>query len=292
MAKICFYCGKELAAGERCNCRTATSGKPDNSGSSTSSASSASSSSSSSHDAKSEKHAREEQAKRTRDKQSKQSRAKEQERFYKQSEKKAKPKFNWQSFLLRLMTSSGYEPNDKLPRKIGYSLLQCLIRPVNAIETFVQRQDFALSIFYLVLFSLATGLATSRFSGFTLTVFAEGFLIGAALALILNGLFILAFRFLGRIRFSFRQIISAFSAPAFFYSLFFLFAATGRTTIISFIMTIMAGVVAGSILHFLSVKSLARQTSEQVVVNVILVYVIFFSIAGIILNLVSPALMI
>lgn len=275
MAKICFYCGKELAAGERCSCRTA---EP------------SASASSSSQDAKNEKRAREEQAKRARYEQEK--RDKEQQRFYRQSNRKVKPKFNWQAFLLRLMTSSGYNQNDKLPQKIGYSLLQCLIRPVNAIETFVQRQDFALSIFYLVLFSLASGLAIGRFSGFTLMNFAKGILIGASLAVILNGLFILAFRFLGKIRFSFRQIISAFSAPAFFYSLFFLFAATGRTTIISFILTIMAGVVAGSVLHFLSVKSLARQTSEQVVVNVILVYVIFFSVAGIILNLVSPVLLI
>lgn len=274
MAKICFYCGKELTSSEHCSCRTNTSGNSDGSSKSASESSN--------------KKPRDDQAKKARDEQTK--RAKEQSRYYEQSNRKPKPKFNWQSFLLRLMTTSGYEANDKLPRKIGYSLLQCLLRPVTAISTFVQRQDFSLSIFYLILFSLAAGLAVSRFFGFTLLAFLKGSLLGLAVALILNGLFILAFRYLSRIRFSFRQVLSAFSAPAFFYSLFLLFAATGRTTIISFVLTIFAGSAIGSIIHFLSVKMLTRQASEQVVYNVMLVYVIFYSIVGIAFNLVTPAM--
>lgn len=279
MAKICFYCGKELTAGERCGCRTTDSGNTDNP---TSSASADSKNSKRNNTDDRAKKAREEQSKR----------AKEQAGYYRQTNKKARTKFNWQTFLLRLMTTSGYESNDKLPRKIGYSILQSLLRPVTAIDTFVQRQDFSLSIFYLVLFSLTAGLAVCRFYGFSLLMFIEGSLLGAAIALILNGLFILVLRFLSRMRFSFRQILSAFSCPAIFFSIFFLFAATGRSSIISFVLTMIAGVTVGAIFHFLAIKSLTRQTTEQVAVNVALVYVVFYSIVGIILNLVSPVLII
>jgi len=285
LAKICFYCGKELGSGERCNCRT--SGSAASNG-----GSSGNSSASGTNDSKSAKQSNTtNRANKENERQAKE-RAKEQARRAKQAQQARqaqKPKFEWRSFLLKLMTSSGYSSTDSLPKKIGYSLLQTLFRPVTAIDTFVQRQDIGLSVFYLVLFSLATGLLSLRLFGYTILTFAEGTLLGVVVALILNGMFLLAFRFLSKVRFSFMQILSTFSAPAFILSIFFLFAATGRTSLISFLLTVMAGVVAGALLQFLALKSLSRQSSDSLVINVILVYVLFFSVLGILLNLLVPA---
>lgn len=278
MAKICFYCGKELINGQSCSCRTSSS-------------SYSNTTASSSTDTKSSKDTKQsDKTNRTTKENERQAkeRAKEQAQRFKQSQKSQRAKFDWRSFFIKLMTSSGYSSSDSLPNKIGYSLLQSLLRPMTAIETFVQRQDIGLGVFYLALFSISTGLASLRLFGYSVLTFVEGAFLGLVIALILNGLFILSFRFLSKIRFSLMQLLSAFSAPSFFMSIFLLFAASGRTSIISFFLTIVTGIVAGALLQFLALKSLSRQSSDQLVVNVIFVYVVFFSIIGIIISLLVP----
>lgn len=281
MAKICFYCGKELMNGQSCSCRTSSSTY----------SKTAASSSTGSTDTKNAKDTKQSdktnRATKENERQAKE-RAKEQAHRFKQSQKAQRQKFDWRTFFMKLMTSSGYSSSDSLPRKIGYSLLQSLLRPMTAIDTFVQRQDLGLGVFYLALFSLSTGLASLRLFGYSFLTFVEGAFLGLVIALILNGLFILSFRFLSKMRFSLIQILSAFSAPSFFMSIFLLFAASGRTSMISFFLTIVTGIVAGALLQFLALKSLSKQSSDQLVVNVIFVYVVFFSIIGIIFSLLIP----
>lgn len=282
MAKICFYCGKELLTGETCNCRTSASssnGKTSTGTRDTSGQSSKPKGAESSRTADRTERERERREK---------ARLKEQTRRAREASRKQKPAFDWKTFLFKLMTSSGYSPADSFPKKAGLSFLQTILRPVTAIETFVSHQDKILGLFYIALFSLSTGLASMRFFGYTPLNFLEGSILGLVIAGIYNGLFLLVFRFLSRIRFRFNQIISTFSAPSVFLSLFLLFASSSRTGLLTFLLTLMTGIITGALLQFLSLRALSKLTSEQLVVNVIFVYVVFFAILGIILNLIMP----
>lgn len=288
MAKICFYCGKELLSGERCTCRASSTSGSTGSSSGASGTSGTSSTSRSDQSKNAKQTASSNRAKKESERQAKE-RTREQDRRARQTQRVQKPPFDWRSLLMKLMTSNGYSSSDPLPRKVGYSLLQTLFRPMTAIETFVQRQDTRLGLFYLGLFSLATGLVSLRFFGYNLLNFLEGTVLGLALALILNGLFILTLRFFAKTRFSFQQILSTFSASAFFMSLLFLFAGIGQSNLISFTLALVTGVVIGALLQFLSLKSLTRQSSDQLLIHAVFVYILFSSILGIILNLMVPA---
>ena len=283
MAKICFYCGKELSTGEHCDCLKSSSGA---SNSNSNASSKANNSNKTSH-ADTAKQTTTKNENKEKERQAKE-RAREQARRFRETQRAQKPKFDWRSFLFKLATTSGFSANDPLPRKIGYSLIQSILRPVSAIENFVKQQDIRLSMFYVILFSITAGLVSLRFFVFSLPMFLQGFVLGLVIAAILNGLCLLVFRFLSRVKFTFPQILSAFSVPALFMSIFFLFASIGSASLISILLSLITGVVAGALLHFISLKALSRQSTEKLVINVIFIYVLFFSVLGIIFNLLVP----
>lgn len=294
MAKICFYCGKELEAGERCDCRAAASAGSPKGGTAPGSSGSASARSAGSgqQDRASARKAAQEAVKEARAAKeagrNSKKRAREQARRFKQAQKKQAQPFGWQTFLRRILTGGGFFPTDPFLKKVLYSLLQSFLRPATAVDNFVRQQDKGLSVFYLVLFSLASGAVSLRYYGLSFLTFAEGMLTGCVAALVLNALYLLAFQIFSKVRFSFFQVLSSFSSPAFYLSVFFLIAAIGRQNLISFLLMMLTGIAIGSILHFLSLKSLTRQTSDQLTVIFVFVYVLFFSALSILLNLLVP----
>jgi hypothetical protein len=290
LSKTCFYCGKELSSTERCDCRnpySASAGNP----SPASAAGSGADSSKSSRQSRAEKQAQKEHERQTKE------RAKEDARRFRQARRTAGPVpgsgpvtgSGWRQALARLMSSSAYSETDSFPKKIGFSLLQTILRPVTAIETFVQRHDIALSVFYMVLFSFAVGFLSLRFFDKTIVTFLEGTVLGGLVALLLNGMFLLVFRFFSKIRLRMDRMLSSFSASALFMAVFFMIAAASGNTLISFLLTMLSGIVAGTLLHFIALKVQTHLPSDQLVVHVIFVYVLFFSMLGVLINLLIPA---
>ncbi len=278
MAKTCFYCGKDLNQGERCDCRNAFNGNSSSNGS-------AGAGSKAKNGRSSDDTAR----KREQQKEFEREQAKAKKEREKREKERTKPKsspFSWKQFLLRIMTNGSFASSDPLFRKIGHSFLQSIIRPVAAINSFVAIKDRSLSIFYLTFFSISSGILTMKMLGAGLTSFIEGAVAGLALALILNGLFVIIFKYFGKVRFSFEHMLSTFSVPSVFLSIFFLLASTGRTAGFSLLMSLITGIVIGALTQFVSLKAFTRQSTEQLMVSSILAYVVFFSIVGFILNIV------
>lgn len=278
MAKTCFYCGKDLNQGERCNCRNTTGSNPSSNGS-------ADFGSKAKNGRSSDDNAR----KRQQQKEFEREQARAKKEREKREKERARPKsspFSWKQFLLRIMTNGSFSSSDPLFRKIGHSFLQSIIRPVAAINSFVAIKDRSLSIFYLTFFSISSGILTMKMLGAGLTSFIEGVVAGLALALILNGLFVIIFKYFAKVRFSFEHMLSTFSVPSVFLSIFFLLASTGRTAGFSLLMSLITGIVIGALTQFISLKAFTRQSTEQLMVSAILAYVVFFSIVGFILNIV------
>ncbi len=278
MAKTCFYCGKDLNQGERCDCRNTT-------GSNSSSNGSADFGSKAKNGRSSDDNTR----KRQQQKEFEREQARAKKEREKREKERARPKsspFSWKQFLLRIMTNGSFSSSDPLFRRIGHSFLQSIIRPVAAINSFVAIKDRSLSIFYLTFFSISSGILTMKMLGAGLTSFIEGVVAGLALALILNGLFVIIFKYFAKVRFSFEHMLSTFSVPSVFLSIFFLLASTGRTAGFSLLMSLITGIVIGALTQFVSLKAFTRQSTEQLMVSSILAYVVFFSIVGFILNIV------
>jgi hypothetical protein len=278
LAKTCFYCGKDLNQGERCDCRNTT-------GSNSSSNGSADFGSKAKNGRSSDDNTR----KRQQQKEFEREQARAKKEREKREKERARPKsspFSWKQFLLRIMTNGSFSSSDPLFRRIGHSFLQSIIRPVAAINSFVAIKDRSLSIFYLTFFSISSGILTMKMLGAGLTSFIEGVVAGLALALILNGLFVIIFKYFAKVRFSFEHMLSTFSVPSVFLSIFFLLASTGRTAGFSLLMSLITGIVIGALTQFVSLKAFTRQSTEQLMVSSILAYVVFFSIVGFILNIV------
>ena len=295
MAKICFYCGKELNAGEKCNCRTYASQKSASDGKSSGTENSKAS-------PLNDKEAKKRQKQFERER-----KAREKQRAKNEKQGNGKSyKYNgytgpgnsgsstggWQqgrssflNFFYKFMTNQGFSKNDPLYKKAGHSILHTFFRPVSSIDAFIINKDKSVSVFYLILFAMSGGFLAMRFLGNTLISFVEGMIMSVFMASILTGLLMLSFRFLAKIKYSFINILSTLSAPFIFVSLFFFIAATGRGSVFYFATTILAGVSSGTLLHYLSLKKFSGLDSDRLVANIILVYFIFYSIAGFIFNL-------
>ncbi|MHB8961545.1 MAG: hypothetical protein ACYC5K_00110 [Saccharofermentanales bacterium] len=296
MAKICIYCGSELTSGQKCTCAGSVSrssagadtaervGSPGNasSGSARSSGSAKESARNRAAEKEQERRAKErakEQARKDSE------RAKEQARF-----RRRQPGFGGlKNFFFKLMTSRGFAPGDSFPSKISISFLQTLFKPVTAAEAFVRNRDNAVSIFYAVLFAASFSLALMRLSAFSLLRFSEGLLFGAAAYLLLNTLFMLTFRFILKARYTLTQLLSAFCPSAVYLSVFMLLASAGQTGAAAFFTTVISGLIASVLLHFVSLKAMTGQSTERLLVNTILVYFLFFMIFGMVASLVAAA---
>jgi hypothetical protein len=286
LAKICIYCGSELVSGQKCGCPGSVSRSTGNTSSASSESTGGaksngrSSSESRGNDREQSRRAREkarEQARRE------QQRAREQARFRRKADRSG----SLRAFFLRLMTSRGFSRTDSFPSKLSMSFLQTLFKPVTAAEAFTQNQDLAVSIFYLVLFALSFSLAVMRLSVFSPLRFAEGLLAGASAYLVMNALLMLSFRFLLKIRIAYTALMASFSPSAIYLTVFLLMATSGRSTDIAFYMTVISGLVAAVLLHFVSLKALTGQGTERLMVDMILVYFIFFMIFGLVASLMT-----
>jgi hypothetical protein len=277
LAKTCFYCGKELNQGERCDCRNSTTGNS-STGESTNNGSKGKNSKASEDSTRKKEQKREFEREQARAK-------KERERRDKERNKTKSPSFSWKQFFFKLMTNGSFSSSDPVLRKIGYSFLQSVIRPVSAINSFVALKDRSLSIFYILLFSISSGVLVMRLLGSGLVSFFEGVMAGLALALVLNGLFVIIFRYFVKVKYSFEHMLSTFCVPSVFLSIFFLLASTGSTKGFSIAISIVTGIVIGALTHFISMKAFTRQSTEQLLVSSILAYIVFFSLVGFILNM-------
>ena len=295
LAKICFYCGKELNTGEKCNCRTYATRNSTTAGKS--SESNAGKSNSSNEKEMKKKQKQFEKERKAREKQ----RAKNEKQGngnsyrytgYTGTNNPGGSGGGWQpkrtsffNFFYKFMTDQGFSKNDPLYKKIGYSLLHTFFRPVSSIDAFILNKDRTVSAFYLVLFAVSGGFLSMQLLGNSLISFVEGMLMSTIMVIILAGLLMLSFRFFTKVKYSFLNMLSTFSASLVFVSLFFLIASTGRGSVYYFATTIFAGISSGSILHYLSLKKFSGLDNDRLVANIILVYFIFYSIAGFILSL-------
>jgi len=296
LAKICFYCGKELNTGEKCGCRSKFNQNTN------------SSQYTSDNENKSNKNEDKDKEFKKRQKQfEKERKARERQRA--KSEKQGSGKSykydrysgnnnsgtsgsNWQpgrssllNFFYRFMTNQGFSKNEPFHKKAGYSLLHTFFKPVSAIDAFILNRDKSISIFYVLLFAVSGGFLSMRFLGNGPVSFLEGFLISVIFTLILTGLLLLSFRFFAKIKYSFINMLSTLSAPFIFVSLFFFIASTGRGSLFYSAATIVTGIISGSLLHFLALKKFSGLDNDRLIANIILVYFVFYSIVAFILNL-------
>ncbi len=289
LAKICIYCGRELGSGEKCTCTGSAARTAPGAGGAAGAAGAgwqqAPGAGGGSAGAKRESRGAREQARRQ------EQRTKEQAREQARRERgraKAQARFTRgapgaggiRDFILKVMTSRGFLKSEPFPAKAALSLFQTILRPVAGAEAFVRNCDSAVSILYIAFFSASFSLALMRVSSFTLRQFGEGLLFGAAAYLALCALTFLAFRFLLRAGYSYRQHLAAYSAPSIYLSLFLLLSSAGRTGMIPFAMTAVTGLIAAVLLHFISLKALSGQSTERLLTGMILVYFIFFMIFG------------
>jgi hypothetical protein len=278
LAKICFYCGKELGNEERCTCNATTARVNRTADSERTQSASSDSGSRDRRQRKTAEKARKERVRKARQKEAKTANS------ARSTSDRGFGSGFFQRLALKLLSGAGFNPGDPFVSKVGYSLLQSLVRPVLASDHFIRNQDVRLSVFFLLLFSVAFSVFNIRLTGFSMVNFFEGFALGIGLAALLNGVLLLIFRFIARTRYSFARLLSAFCAPSVFLSLFLFLASVGRGSPFSLITTAMAGITAGSILHYLSLRSLTSKPDDRLFMHVILSYWIFFSIAGFILT--------
>ncbi len=298
MAKICFYCGKELNTGEKCNCRTNNAQTNNFTGKA-------------SDNNKNKSYTSDEKEKKIRQKQFEKER-KEREKQRAKNEKSGNGKsykYNnysgnsktgasgsgWQAhrssvlnFFYKFMTNQGFSKKEPFHKKVGYSLMHTFLRPVSAIDAFICNKDKSISLFYTFLFAISSGLLSVKFWRNGLISFVEGFVISIIFIGILTGLLLLSFRFFTKIKYSFMNMLSTLSSSFVFMSLFIFIAASGRGNLLNSAGTITAAISAGTILHYLSLKRFSGLENDRLITNIILVYFVFYSIISFVLNLALP----
>lgn len=267
MAKICIYCGKEIVDGEKCTCRVGA----DN--------------------FKSTENNKSQKKDKKKQEQEQNRKEKERQRFTKakNASQKTSSKQGFKVFFIKLLTSKGFNRQDPLPTKFGISFLQSFLRPVTASEAFIRNNDLYLSIAYVILFSLSFSIGIMRLVGFGIASFIEGLFLGAIAILLLNLFTMLVFRFVAKVRISFMNFLSAYSLPSIFISIFILIASIGRPSVISFFTTIVSGLLASVLMHFISLKVLTGQPTERLLIVTILVYFLFLMFLSVIATLMTPA---
>ena len=149
-------------------------------------------------------------------------------------------------------------------------------------------KDKCISLFYIFLFAISSGLLSVKFGRNGLVSFAEGFAISIIFIGIITGLLLLSFRFFTKIKYSFMDMLSTLSASFVFMSLFIFTAASGRGNLLNSAGTIIAAISAGTILHYLSLKRFSGLENDRLIANIILVYFVFYSIISFVLNLALP----
>lgn len=317
MARFCFYCGRALADGEKCTCRSQDSqadsassqatgqatGQPaggrssGNPASATAGAAGGTASSSGSRAARSPAAA---------------GFAEKARRFFRTNnlfgtESKQQHGNRQQSTSRRVDLSwAGI-------RQTLRHLAQYLIRPADSVRLAAQETERQPVLLVLTIQSVAGGfflLAAARQSvmqallslnissvqgsvGFIngLFIFVQGFGVSLASSLLIVLLYHLALRYLFRQQSSFRQLLAAL-CPAFLYSAVFLLAALFAlaASIFNAVMLIFVGFAIGAILHFLALRKVAGMAEDRVLTLVIFVLVLFTGIMAILLNLSLPVL--
>lgn len=274
MAKICFYCGKELNTGEKCGCRS-------NFSQSSGAGQTAAQRGNNSENPRNDKEFKRKQKKFE---QERRSREKQRAKKHRQNNRQVKG-YTVLNFFYQFMTNQGFSKKDPFHKKLGYSFLHAFLRPVSAIDAFILNKDAGISIFYSFLFSISSGLLSIKLFGNGIVSFAEGFLITAVFIFILSGLFLLSFRFFSKIKYRFMDLLSVFSASFIFMSIFFVLAAFSGGTLIFSAATVITAISAGTLLNYLSLKRFSGLENDRLISNTIFVYFVFYSIVSFVMNL-------
>jgi hypothetical protein len=295
MARFCFYCGRALANGEKCDCRTqdrsAGSSSGDAAGGSARAAESAGGSQSTGNRAAGN-------ADRT--------------------GRSGKAKTGWQQGAYRAASgrpqrARPFNLNGASLRAMLYSLGQYIVRPVESVRLAAAETARQPVLLVLILQGAAGGLfllasarqtimqallalniSTAQTSASfinSLFIFIQGFGISLAASLLVALLYHLAMRFLFHQPAGFLRLLAALS-PAFLYSAIFLFAAffTLAASIFNAAMLILVGFAIAALLHFLALRQISGMDDNRVLTLVIFVLVLFTGILAMLLNLSLPVL--
>jgi hypothetical protein len=301
MARYCFYCGRELSAGEKCNCRT-------NGAASGQTAASANHQADARASAGSRKHCSafrrfiqffnpfspESDVQSARQKPA--AKAAKNRPAYKsgQAGRAGAAGLSWQSLKPSLVQIGRYviRPADSLSQAAFGSVRQPVVLVLvlqgiggGLLLLSATRQTFLQSLLSINIAPLWEN------SGFfnVLSIFAQGFSFTLAGSLVLTLLYFLALRFLYRQPTGFQQLLSGL-CPSFFYTTLFLFAALLilRTSLFNAAMLLLVSFAVSALAHFLAMRQILAQDDNRSLSLVIFVLILYSGILAAILNLTLP----
>lgn len=314
MARYCFYCGRELYTGDKCNCRSSdkdqstTQSSTENRAGSASAAGSAPAS-----DTSSEKYAKQ-NASKSRPKGKKSgsffqsfnpfaTNAGTQQSARSQSRPKAKPvpprrkPFSQSAAPLNLQTVLQYV------RRFGLYLA----RPADSVRSAVQNGSRRSAIGLLALLGAFSGLflltAAHRISSIlplfvvsstfidSLLMFAQGFAIAVGTSLLLTLLYYLALRYLYRQPVAFFDLIIGFAPSTLYLSIFMLLGILSMAgSIFGALMMLMVGAAVALIAQYLALGKISGFDDNRNIILITFVMMIYTSVLAMLLNLTLPIL--
>jgi hypothetical protein len=314
MARFCFYCGRALADGEKCNCRS--DGRAERTASQTAGQPSGGRSSGSPAGAKAGAAGGSTQSGNS-------ATASRPRPAVSTFAEKARVFFQSVNPFAASGKSRAGNDQRRNARRTSLSwagirqtlrhLAQYLLRPAESARLAAQETERQPVLLVLTIQAMAGGfflLAAARQSvmqallslniasvqesvGFIngLFIFVQGFGVSLASSLLIVLLYHLALRYLFRQQTSFRQLLAALS-PAFLYAAVFLLAALFAlaASIFNAVMLLFVGFAIGAVLHFLALRKVAGLEEDRILTLVIFVLVLFTGIMAILLNLSLPVL--
>lgn len=303
MARFCFYCGRELASGEKCNCRThpaGTSGKA-----STGQSSQAGQSGQSSQTGQASQAGQSSQAKKA-----KKAPFGAGFNFNSARTSTAQPHFGSQAKSTKNSSRKGL---DKTAILAGFQqFARYLAQPVETIRQSVQFADPRRLLTLLLLHAALGGVAALILSQLgtldlllQLTVAGsadspalgaiflavQGFGLTLILDLLLIVITLLALKYVFRTNFTLVRVASSLN-PVIFYNIIFLILALFSLTAvpISSLLMLSAGLAVSAVALYLALRQLTNFDENRCFILVVFILVIFISVISMLLTLATPVL--
>lgn len=314
MARYCFYCGRELYTGDKCNCRssdkaqsTTQSGTEYNAG--TASAAGSASAAGTASDKTTAQSARKSRPKGKKFGSFFQSfnpfatNTGTQQSARSQSRPKAKPVQPRKKPVSRPAAPLNMQAVLQYVRRFGLYLA----RPADSVRTAIQNGSRRSAFGLLALLGICSGLflltAAHRISSIlplfvvsnslidSILMFAQGFIIAVGASLLLTVLYYLALRYLYRQPVAFFDLLIGFAPSTLYFSIFILLGVLSLAgSIFGALMMLAVGAVVAVIAQYLALSKVSGFDDNRNFILITFVMMIYTSVLAMLLNLTLPIL--
>lgn len=314
MARYCFYCGRELYTGDKCNCRSNDKAQSTTQSSAENASGYAYAAGSTSSAGTASEKTTTQSARKNRPKGKKFSsffqsfnpfaaNTGTQQSARSQSRPKARPVTPRQKPSPRTTAPLNLQTILQYLRRFGLYLA----RPADSVRSAVQNGSRRSALGLLVLLGACSGLflltAANRISSIlplfvvsnaladNVLMFAQGFLIAVGASLLLTILYYLALRFLYRQPVAFFDLLIGFAPSTLYLSLFILLGVLSMAgSIFGALMMLLVGAVVAVIAQYLALSKVSGFDDNRNIILITFVMMIYTSVLAMLLNLTLPIL--